>query len=97
MAVGATLGTDAGALVGLFSIAVGATLGTDDWAGEEETGDGEGDGIVVGSCGGVGVLSGRAMCWRKMLLSWRSWRCWLSEMGDRGEAGGGDNNARASS
>jgi hypothetical protein len=73
MAVGATLGTDAGALVELFGVAVGATLGTDDWAGEEETGGGEGDGIVVGICGGVGMLSGRAVCWRKMLLSWSSW------------------------
>jgi hypothetical protein len=94
MAVCATLGTDAWALDGLFGVAVGATLGTDDWAVEEETGGGEGDGVIFGSCGGVGMLSGLDVCWRKMLLSWRSWRRWLSEMGDRGEEGGGDNNAR---
>jgi hypothetical protein len=73
MDVGATLGTDVGALVGLFGVAVGATLGTDDWDGEEETGGGEGDGVVVGSCGEVGMLSGCDVFWRKMLMSWSSW------------------------
>jgi hypothetical protein len=73
MAVGATLGTDSGALIGLFGVAVGATLGNEYGAAEEETGGGEGDGIVVRSCGGVCMLSGRAVCWIKMLLSWSSW------------------------
>jgi hypothetical protein len=73
MAGGATLRTDAGVLVGLFGVAIGATLGTDGWAGEDETGGGEGDGVVFGSCDGVNMLSGRDGCWRKMLLSWSSW------------------------
>jgi hypothetical protein len=55
VAVGATLGTDAWALVGLFGAAVGANLGTDAGTGEEYTGGGEGDGVIVGSCGGVGM------------------------------------------
>jgi hypothetical protein len=73
VAVGATLGTDDWALVGLFGVAVGATLGTDAGTGEEDMGGGKGDGVIVGSCGGVGMLSGRDACWRKMLLSWSSW------------------------
>jgi hypothetical protein len=73
VAVGATLGTDAWALLGLFGVGVDATLGTDAGTGEEDTGSVEGDGVIVGSCGGVGMFSGSDVCWRKMLLRLSSW------------------------
>jgi hypothetical protein len=41
--------------------------------GEEEMGGVDDDGVNVGSCGGVGMLSGHDVCWRKMLPSWSSW------------------------
>jgi hypothetical protein len=42
-------------------------------AGEEATGYGGVDVVIIGSGGGVGMLSGRDVCWRKMLPSWSSW------------------------
>jgi hypothetical protein len=56
-----------------------------------------GDGVIMGSGGGIGIISGRDVCWRKMLLSWSNWWRWLSVMGDTGKEGGGDNSAWAKS
>jgi hypothetical protein len=47
----------------------------------------------VGSGGGIGIMSGRDVCWRKMLLSWSNWWRWLLVIEDNGEEGGGDNSA----
>jgi hypothetical protein len=80
VAVGATLGTIAGAL-GWIGEAIGATLGTDDGVVIELSGTGKGecmsgaggDGVIVCSGGEIGMVSGCAVCWRNMELSWSNW------------------------
>jgi hypothetical protein len=71
--IGATLGNDAGVVVRLFGVECVAGEVMDGGSGKEVNCGGEGDGATVGSGSRVGMLSGRNVCCRKMLLSWSIW------------------------
>jgi hypothetical protein len=72
--IGATLRNDEWVMECWTGIGFDEYDGADSGAGNEENcgGDGDGDGVTLGSGAGAGMLSGREVCWRKMLLSWSS-------------------------
>jgi hypothetical protein len=95
--IGATLRNDEWVMECCTGVGFDGYDGADSGAGSEVNCGGGGEGVTLGSGAGAGMLSGREVCWWKMLLSWSSLQRWLSEMGDRGEDGEGDNNAWARS
>jgi hypothetical protein len=70
--IGATLGNDEGVLECWTAAGIGGCDGAYSGAAKEVNCGGSDDGITLGSGVGAGRSPGREVCWRKMLLSWRS-------------------------
>jgi hypothetical protein len=70
--IGATLGNDEWVVEFWTGVGFDGYDGADSGAGNKVNCGGDGGGVTLGSGAGVGMLSGREVCWRKMLLSWSS-------------------------
>jgi hypothetical protein len=70
--IGATLGHDEGVFKCRTGAGIGGCDGADSGVAKEVSCGGGGEGVTLGSGTGAGRLSGRQVCWRKMLRSWSS-------------------------